>query len=131
MQEVAKWINNRNGIVWRGDVTTDFDLTYFTTSPNATDGAYHTISLASIVDPGATSAYLRVSLEDNAADSFVNFRRVGYSNEANIFRVVTQVANITITSFGWVQLTKSATVEFKTTNTTLTTLNVTVCGWSM
>lgn len=128
-QQIAGWVNSITGFSYRGDATTDFDLTYFQTAPLATDGAYHTFSLATIVPADARNVYLRASIQSDVADAYIGFRRVGYSNEGNVFRLTTPYADTPITGYCIVNLTPAITIEFKAENVTWDSINVTVCGW--
>jgi hypothetical protein len=125
LQQIAEHINRVAGFETRPDpAAVDWAVGDLTT-----DGAYHIISFAAIIRSGARAVFLRVAVEDNAAGNVFTLRRYGWSNEINVFRIVTQAADVTVNKYAILPVSRAGTAEYKATSTTWTTINITVCGW--
>ncbi|GAH04535.1 unnamed protein product, partial [marine sediment metagenome] len=84
------YVDDIGGFNDRGDPATDDanegNLT--------TDGEWHDLDLSSIAPAGTTAVLLRVSVQDDAASSYVVFRKNGNSNSYANALIRTQVANV-------------------------------------
>lgn len=109
----------------RGDpATLDFDETDLTT-----DETWRDLDLSSIVPNGARAVVLHVSIVDDAADSYLIFRKNGNSNEWNRSRIRTQVANIAFGTDLIVPCDSNRVIEYFGKNLTFTTIIIVVKGW--
>ena len=123
-QQLANGINNSD-LIDRGDPSDfDFTLTDFTT-----DGNWHDLDLSDILPEGAYAVVLFVGIEDDLAGQHISFRKNGNSNEKNWSRCFTQVSNIGIINDLTVFCDPDRKIEYQATNTTWTTINVTIKGW--
>ena len=95
------------------------------------DAAWHDLDLSAIVPVGAKSVFLRVQVTDDAAGSYIVFRRNGRSNTVSELSCLSQVANIQNQANGFVDCDANRIVEYAATNTTFTTLTVLVLGWAI
>jgi hypothetical protein len=113
------------GFVDRGDPSAyDFTLTDFTT-----DGNYYDLDLSAIVPAGAKAVIIRIIAQDDATGSIVLFRKNGTSNAYNIMGVRTQVSGVFADGIAIVAVDTNRVVEYRTSNTTYSAINVSVCGW--
>lgn len=109
----------------RGDpATVDFDVDDF-----FCDGAWKYLDLSGIVPAGAKAVLLTVSLQDNEVNTYVSFRNGDNSNVYSKSKLTVQVADIFIEQDVVVPVPTDRVISYKTTNTTITVLNVTVKGW--
>lgn len=110
----------------RGDpAAADFTLA----TPLTTDGAYHDLDLSSIVPAGAKMVCLRVLVEDNAAGSYVRFRKNGNTNDLNYGEIYTQVSGVLNSADIIVACDVNRVIEYKATSTTFTGISITVKAW--
>ena len=113
------------GYVNRGDpAAADFDVGDLTTNGTAQD-----LDLSSIVPAGAKAVYIRLVLMDDAAGSYIQFRKNGNSNWQSAPSIRTQVSGVTMDGQLIVPCDSSRVVEYRATNTTFTTINIIVSGW--
>ncbi len=114
------------GFTNRGDPSSDD----FNVGDLSTGGVYTDLDLSSIVtDSNAKAVVLRLNVSDDAVQSFIRFRRNGNSNDLATSGVNTQVSGVTITSTIVVPCDTNQVVEYLTTNTTFTSIDITVIGW--
>jgi hypothetical protein len=101
----------------------------FTEATLTTDGAWHDMDLSTIV--GATAKYvvLRVSVYDDAIDSYLRFRKNGNTNEYNSPIVRTQVANCWNDATFIVPLDTGRVIEYKGSNVAFGSIIIVVSGW--
>ena len=126
----AKAVNSfvdARGFVDRGDPT-GVDVTV---SSLTTDGTWRDLDLSAIVPAGAKGIIIKVGVTDDAAVSVVQFRKNGNANAFVTAVNVTQVANVPIQGLNIVACDSGRVIEYMTTNTTFTTINITVMGWFM
>ena len=71
----------------------------------------------------------KLGLQDDVAGNNIQFRKNGNSNAINAHGAITQVANITVQAQFTVACDIGRVVEYNATNTTFTTINLTVVGW--
>jgi hypothetical protein len=114
-----------SSFVCRGDATAyDYTLGSFTT-----DMSWRDLDLSAIVPTGAFAVLLKTQLEDDAADSVIQYRTNGYSNIITASTVRTQVAGINAEKDSIVFMDANRVIEYRATNTTFTAINVVVIGW--
>ena len=94
-----------------------------------TDGTWNDLDLSSIVPEDAIAVILKVTVTDNAASSLLQFRKNGNSNAKSDQRVRTQVADIPNHADMIVPCDTGRVIEYMATNTTWSTINITVAGW--
>ena len=110
----------------RGDPSS-FD---YTEADLTTDGGWYDLDLSSIItSSAATAVALRVTIQDDAAGSYVQFRKNGNSNTTNVSTLRTQVANVSIDGDLIVPLDSNRTIEYRTSNTTFSNIYIAVKGW--
>ena len=107
----------------RGDPAAH-DFSSFTT-----DGAWHDLDLSSILPAGTFAVLLYVKILDDAAGSYFAVRKNGNSNEINTGIARTQVANIINEAQMTVFVDSGRIVEYKASNLTFTSIDVSVLGW--
>ena len=113
------------GIVDRGDPSAaDYTLGDFTT-----DFTWNDLDLSGIVPAGATFVVISGNINDNAVGSSLQFRKNGNSNNFNSGSVRTQVASATIDFRLIIACDSNRVIEYRASNLTFTTINVTVVGW--
>lgn len=123
--DIANGLNNSNSYEDRGDPSAyDKTLTDFTT-----DNSWHDLDLSSVVGAQAKAIHMRIVVTDNAAGSFVQFRKKGNSNTYNCALIYTQVADQELHNEVIVACDKNQKIQYRTTNTTFTTINLVVKGW--
>lgn len=109
----------------RGDPSAaDFIITDFTT-----DGAWHDLDFSSIIPPGAVLVHFYLTLQDNDAFSYIQFRKKGNSNAVNLEVCMELIANL---SFYWglfVSCDSDGVIEYLASNTTFTSVIIIVRGW--
>ena len=111
----------------RGDPTNyDFVVGDFTT-----DGAIHDLDLSSICSADSANylVHLLLEIQDNAINTYFQFQKKGNVNEFNALRAITQVANQSIAVEGWILMDANRKISYKSTNTVITAMGVTVRGW--
>ena len=109
----------------RGDASSvDFDLGDLTT-----DGTWRELDLSSIVPAGATATALHVRLTDNEANRFMVLRKNGDTGGENRSVIRTQVIDITISQDMIVGLDDDRKIQYNASNTTFSTIEITVKGW--
>lgn len=101
----------------------------FTASDLTTDGNWHDLDLSSIVPAKATAVAVRVYVKDDAAGSFIQFRRNGATNKAVAAVVRTQVSDVYSDGFVIVACDSASKIEYRTSNVSFTALNIVICGW--
>jgi len=121
----ATGLTGRCDFVSRGNTTNyDFDVTDFTT-----DGNQHDLDLSGIVPEGAKAVLLRLSLADDAANSYIQFRPRGQPNIYNSSVCYTQVAGITDDKDLITPLPADRKLTYSSTNTTFLSIDIVVKGW--
>lgn len=109
----------------RGDpATVDFSVGDF-----ITDESWHDLDLSAIVPAGAPTVFMALEVEDGQAENYIKFRKKGNTNSENVQEIRTQVAGIRNTMTGLVSLDTDRKLEYMTTATTWTRINLTVRGW--
>jgi len=101
------------------------------TKPNLdTDGNWHDLDCAAVVPQWATWILFRVLIEDNAAGSYIQFRKRLNVNERCAKKTYTQVAGVPTEALIWCPCHQAARlVEYRTTNTAFSTITITILGW--
>lgn len=109
----------------RGDpASSDFTLVNF-----ITDGAWHSLNLFDVVPVGAKTAALHILVRDDAVGSDLYIRKKGNTNIANVGRILTQSININIAGDIIIACDADRVIEYLATDTTWSTINVTIEGW--
>ena len=109
----------------RGDIAAvDFSLSSLTT-----DGAYHNLDLSLIIPNGTVAVLLRVALVDDAAGSYILFRKKGDANVHRVMVVRSQVANIWTDADGIMPIGESKKLQYQTSNLTFSDMLIVVKGW--
>lgn len=93
------------------------------------DGTWYSLDLSSIVPKGATMVRFRIDLEDNAAGSFIQFKKNGQTNSKNSQILYTQVADIMNSADFVIECDEDQKVEYAATSTVFTTINISIRGW--
>jgi hypothetical protein len=129
LQAIRKIYNYALGasmqFVDRGDPSAwDFVLTDL-----ITDGAWHDMDLSAIVPANAIAAVLDVTYSEGAAGNYILFRKKGNVNEINMGVTRVQVPNVVNDSCLIVALSSDGKIQYLTTNTTFTVINILVRGW--
>lgn len=91
-----------------------------------TDGTWQTLSLSGIVPADTQFFIARVQILDDAAGSAFEMRKNGNSNDTNVARLITQVANQIIEDSFFVSVDANRAIQYKATNTTWTGINLSV-----
>ncbi len=99
------------------------------TNAFTTDGTWYDLDLSSVVPAGAIAVSLFVYLVDDATGSTLIFRKNGNSNEVNVSSCVTKIINTAFSFDVITVLDSNRVIEYKATNTTWTTIIVSVKGW--
>lgn len=126
----AQWgyLGDSSGIdlfVDRGDpVVADFTMEDLTT-----DGTWRDLDLSSIVPDGATAVLVEVTLNDDAVGKTFKLRKDANTNIVNTLRQYTQVANQSIIFSGIVSITAARVVEYYGSDTTWTSVTISIRGW--
>ena len=109
----------------RGDpAAVDFALTDLTT-----DAAWQNLSLVGIAPSTARAVLLEVDIEGSHTDEEITFRKDGNTNEINHTGAVTKANNKDQHKTCIVGIESNGIIEYKATDTTWTTINITVRGW--
>lgn len=93
-----------------------------------TDATWNDLDLSSIVPAGAAFVLLRVSFDDNAVGSLLQFRKNGDSSSYNPI-VRTQVVNIVVDAELLIACDSSRVIEYYGSNLTFNAISITVLGW--
>lgn len=118
-------LTGRVNYVDRGDATIyDFAGGSFTK-----DGAWHELSLASIVPAGAKAVFVRMETYDNQVGLYYRLRPKGYTGTYNIIDLITQVANQTITQQGFIPVGSDRVIEYYFSGETWDYITLTIRGW--
>ena len=121
-------------IVNRGDVSgKDFELdgsgSQQGSTPMTTDGTYYDMDCSGVVPAGAKAIFLAVSMKDDATNSYIHVKEKGNTNEDNAGKLRTQAADVWMDGTLTVFCNGDRKLEYRTTNTTFTDINVTIMGW--
>ena len=95
-----------------------------------TDGAWHELSLKDTIGVDAKVVYLKITLQDDAADSTILFRKDGNANEVNISEVKTQVVNQSVSYDIAVPVGNDGKIEYKGSNLVFNTIDIVIKGWT-
>ena len=101
----------------------------FTASNLTTDATWRDLDLSTKIPKGVKWVILQVEVKDDATASELSFRKNGYYNTVNIGRIATQVANVSNYGDIVVQVDKDGKIEYKGSNLTFTTINITIRGY--
>ena len=121
-----KYVDDHGHYVDRGDpATSDFEVGDFTT-----DAAYHDMDLSSIVPAGAVAVLLMIKLQDeDAAGSWLFFRKNGNTNSSAVAALRTQAVNISNDNTAIVSCDSNRVIEYMAANVTWSVIRITVMGW--
>lgn len=109
----------------RGDASSvDFAVGDLTT-----DGNWNDLDISSIIPNEAKAVLLSLKVQDNAAGSQVLFRVKGNSNAYNISGIITQVSGVDIIQDLICPCDTDRTLQYKASNLTFDTIDITVKGW--
>ena len=108
----------------RGGIAAVFSLASLTT-----DGAYHDLDLSLIIPNGTVAVLLRVALIDDAAGSYILFRKEGDANVDRVMVVRSQVANVWNEGDGIMPIGESKKLQYATSNLTFSDMLIVVKGW--
>ena len=112
-------------MVDRGDPATpdfvDTDLT--------TDGAWHDLDLSGILPAGNITVLLRIVGNIAAGGKTVRLKTKGNTNDANAFLAVSSISGVVFGADATVVVDAAEKLEYKTSNDSFTTLDITVAGW--
>jgi len=109
----------------RGDLA-NYD---FTEATLTIDGAWHDMDLSSIVGAGVRLVLLRVIINNTSIGEPANFRTKGYSGAANRATLRIQEAGYVYDTDMWILTDASGIIEYLFSNTTWTSIDITVRGW--
>ena len=94
------------------------------------DGTWRDLDCSPVVPADAKAILFRVIIQDNAVGSLFKLRKNGDATEWNTTGVRTQVANETIDeSSAVVACDTGRVVEYNATNTTWTSIDISIRGW--
>ena len=94
-----------------------------------TDNTWNDLDLSSIAPEDTIAVILRVSIDDDSATSRINFRKNGNSDIIASPTARMQVAGIPVDHEVIVFCDTSRVIEYRGTNTTFSTIDITVLGW--
>lgn len=94
-----------------------------------TDGAVHDLDLSGIVPIGTKAVELRVTVNDDAVQSYLALFKKGNSNQFNSLVVRSQVVNVTTDGYGTVSVDASRRIQYLASNVAFVSISVTVCAW--
>lgn len=109
----------------RGDPAS-FD---FTEAGLTTDETWRDLDLSGVVPAGAVMVLLGVEVLDDAAGSFIMFRKKGNSNEIVTAKVRVQVANQPIEADRWCAVDSNRVIQYYGTDVAFTSIDIAVKGW--
>ncbi len=115
------------GYIDRGDpAAADYGVGDLTT-----DGTWRDLDLGTDVSvpSGAKAVALVVTIKDEVAGNVIRFRENGNSDEATAPAVYMQAVNVTNSGSFTVSVDSSQIIEYNASNTTWTTIDITVLGW--
>ncbi len=116
---------NQIGFKDRGDPSAwDFQLANLTTN-----GTWIDLDLSSIIPVNTKAVLLHVSIADDAAGNYIEFRKNGNTNGVSRAMLFTQVSNIYTSGDLIVFCDNNRKIEYLATNTTFTGIYITVKGW--
>lgn len=121
----ATGLVGRINYVDRGDPSSA-DFSAFGLTQN---GQWHDLDLSSIIPAGAIAAHLALQVSDGLVSQLLRIREKGNSNTYNCLFALTVVANVYTYAQGFVLLDGDRKCEYDASNTTWSTMNVTVRGW--
>lgn len=101
----------------------------FATGDLTKDGAWHDLDLSGVIPSDAKLVLLRVIMANTIPMQQVMFREKGNSNTANITNVISNVAVTLLGNDFSVVPDSSGVIEYLTSPSTFTTLDITVAGW--
>ena len=101
----------------------------YTQTTLTADGTYHDLDLSAIVPAGATRVRLYGQITDDVAGRYIVFRKNGHSNSYNLLACQANVANLSEYFQGEVECDTNRVIEYQITNTTITSIGLTVIGW--
>ena len=93
------------------------------------DGAWHDMDLSALIAVGAKAVLLRGSVEGNAVDWKIFFRKKGNSNEINGCAMETIRANVPRCRTMICAVDAERVLQYKADNQAWTTLDITIRGW--
>jgi hypothetical protein len=96
---------------------------------NHQDGTTQTLDLSSIIPEGTKAVLIRVEMSDDAANSELMLKQYGYTNNIVCGKALTQVANIPVEQLLIVSVGTDRRLQYRCTNTTWTSIYLTICGW--
>jgi len=110
----------------RGDPSGSYD---WNTGDLTTDGNWYDLDCSSIVPSDATTIIFLVRIKDETTNLYFQMRKNGNSNNQNVGAARTLVANIQHEHEFIISCDENQVVEYRASNTTFTTLELTVKGW--
>jgi hypothetical protein len=72
---------------------------------------------------------LTVEVVDDAASSYIWFRKNGYTTGTALVEIQTQVANIAVYTNAFVPCDANRVIEYRAKNTVFSDINITIMGW--
>lgn len=96
------------------------------------DGNWHVdgLDLSAIIPPGAIMAKIKITVADDAANSYVSLRRDAVNDE-HIITSRTHVANIPDTRVEDISLESNRLLDYRCAAVVFTSIAITVLGWWM
>jgi hypothetical protein len=93
------------------------------------DGAWHEISLASIVPAGAKAVFVAMEAYDNQVGLYYRLRAKGYTGTYNIVQLAIQVANQPIYQQGFIPVGSDRVIEYYFSGETWDFILLNIRGW--
>ena len=120
------FLNRRHDIfVDRGDPSGyDFTAVDFTL-----DAAWHDLDLSGVVPAKAKAVVIRLVAKNAAAQKNVSFKKRGNTNDYNIFRLYTQVADGSIENQFITPIDVNRFIEYQASAGAWTVLSLVISGW--
>ena len=100
----------------------------FTQANLVTDATWRDLNLSTKIPLGTRWVILAVELKDDAAGSYLMFRKNGYYNSNNVSQLATQVANVSVFSDMFVQVDNDRIIEYKGSNLAFVAINIKIKG---
>ena len=100
----------------------------FTQAVLTTDATWRDLNLSTKIPLGTKWVILAVELKDDAAGSYLMFRKNGYYNSNNISQLATQVANVSVYGDLMIQVDSNRIIEYKASNLAFTNINIKIKG---
>ena len=94
-----------------------------------TDGTWRDLDCSSIVSSDAIAILFNMYIKDDATNSYIQLRKNGNSNDNAVNTLRTQVANQGIDALFCIPCDSNQVVEYRSTNTTFTSIQITILGW--